>query len=139
MCEHNNKDHHHHHPEGSAEAIIDSSLIYSNAFEISLSEGKSAEELVHILAERMNALSSLLAVNGDILGHIKALLSCKSGQVTISIVKLDHPVISRSSIWKPGVIISSFQLIIDCLSVNKPPYNIEPIVQALLYFPKEKQ
>lgn len=84
--DHHGQEEHHHHHHHHGEEVVDSALILSRSGRMAGGE-MSREEAVQRGSRALLALAEAVAVEGVVLGHIKALLSCGGVDCTLSVTR----------------------------------------------------
>ncbi len=117
-------EHHHSHDcncdchHTDAENIIESALIVSRKGMLRLdNSATTAEAALSFAVQEMTRIASTLAIDNDVLGHIKALLECTAGNTSISITRVDKPDVNRYDGWDGDLEITEAMLSINILSL----------------------
>lgn len=130
-------EHHHHHKHGPdcghshAEDIVENALVYSRKGEVQLAQLVAAEELLQSVTEKVGTLADLVAVDGAVLGHVKALLECPAGKAGISFTQAGVPGIIRHSGWNGEMQVKSGTLVLNVLSLVNTDAPVESAAATL--------
>lgn len=84
--DHHGQETHHHHHHHHGEKVVDSALILSRSGPVAGGE-MSRAEAVERGSRALLALAEAVAVEGVVLGHVKALLSCGGVDCTLSVTR----------------------------------------------------
>ena len=104
-------DHPHGHDGHGAHALLDNALTLSGSWRY---PGPVPEERVE---DGLRELAALLAEDGAILGHIKALLQCGENGVAFSITRLDAADRTVVGVWPPPGPEGEWSLTVNVLSL----------------------
>ncbi len=110
-------DHHHHH---HGEEVIENALIYSRAGRFSsenpLTLGEAADKVRGVLL----AIADVLAVEGMVLGHVKALLHADNASCTLSSTHVGECTLTYTAEGSPESRASEWELTVNVISAVKP-------------------
>lgn len=131
----NHHAHHHHGPgckcgcnEPGAEDIIQDALIVSERIEVPVNPAQPADRLREAAFGKIAAIAEAIAVEGAVLGHVKALIQCPAGKASISITRVDSPDITLQEGWEGERAIEAYTLSVSLLSLA----NVEAPVKQML-------
>lgn len=118
-CHHTHVSGAHHHYE--AEQFIEHALLYSGSKSFTNQKGAPPEQIVTGVSCALGEVAGKLAVDGIVLGHVKAFLSFDSGpNWTFSVTRADHVdffALSDNAESRNG---TGFQVTADILSLTVP-------------------
>ena len=108
-----------HNPGGAdpARKLLEGALVLSRSWSRTSSPAIPAAELADRVAGGLRHIAALLAENGVVFGHIKALLRCGTDSVTFSITRLDN--VDRITVggWPPPQPVEAWELTVNVLSL----------------------
>lgn len=119
------------HEHGGADAahqVMDSALVLSQSWSRTCRPPIPAGELADRVAGGLRHIAALLAEDGVVFGHIKALLRCGGDSVTFSITRLDDVDRITVGCWPPPHPVEAWDLTVNVLSL----VNTGAVTGALL-------
>lgn len=119
----------HHHSE--AAGVVEKALVFSREGPVIFSAPRAAEAVLSELAAKIRDIAALVAIDGFVVGHVKALLRSEVGQAGISITRLDSPDLTRLSGWEGQREISRCDLSLAVLSLANTDADVEAACQKL--------
>lgn len=124
---HNRHDHSHHdhgpgctcgcHGGQDAHALIDGALVLSRTWSREGCAPISGAALEGRVAASLRQIAALLAEDGVIFGHIKALLRCGEDSVALSITRVDEVDRTAAGAWPPPAPVTGWTLTVNVLSL----------------------
>ncbi len=122
--DHSGHEHHHHH---HGEEVVDSALILSRSG--SMAGGEMAlEEALERGKAALLELAGAVAVEGVVLGHIKALLSCGGVDCTLSVTRAGTcDVLAPKGAAARGC----WTVTLNLISMVRPKEDLEPLLARL--------
>ena len=127
MNHHHDHDHDHHHHHHHGEEVVDSALVLSRAGVMAGGE-MDREEAVARGRTVLLDLAAAVAVEGMVLGHVKALLSCGETRCTLSVTRAgtcDVPAPEGPPVR------GTWTATVNLISLHKPETDLEPIFRQL--------
>lgn len=123
--EHHNEHHHDHGPDCAcgchggrdAHALIDGALVLSRTWSREGCAPVSGAALEGRVTVSLRQIAALLAEDGVIFGHIKALLRCGEDSVALSITRLDEVDRIAVGAWPPPAPVTGWTLTVNVLSL----------------------
>ncbi len=120
-------DHHHHHHHHHGEEVVDSALVLSRTGDMAGGEMDREEALARGRAVLLD-LAAAVAVEGMVLGHVKALLSCGETRCTLSVTRAG--VCDAAALEGPEVR-GAWTAVVNLISLHQPETDLEPIFRRL--------
>ncbi len=121
-------EHHHDHQDDPVHNLMEGALTLSKKWTYAFHTPISAAELEERITNGLHRVSSLLAVNGAVIGHVKALVQSGEDAVTFSVTRVDTVDRSILGNWTPQRPISACSLTVNILSLA----HTEAVTYALL-------
>ena len=102
----------------AAHALIDGALVLSRTWDRTGVSPVSGEALEERVVSALRRVAALLAEDGVIFGHIKALLRCGADSVALSITRLDAVDRIAVGAWPPPRPVEEWTLTVNVLSLT---------------------
>ena len=116
-CHSHAHSHEHGHAGDEVHALLDGALTLSQSWEHTCRTPVSAADLEARVTDGLCQIASLLAENGAVLGHIKALLQSGEDGVALSITRTDTVDRATVGAWPPRHPVDTWSLTVNVLSL----------------------
>lgn len=123
--------HHHHSPEDAARATVENALKYSAKKDIALESSAALSEIEATVRSILLVVAEKVAVDGIVLGHIKAVIKTEYGSCAISITKANCADAQYIGAWEEHKVVNQYSLTVNVLSMANTQLDVEAVLSAL--------
>jgi len=111
-----------------AEKLVESALRISLKRDIRLDAPVAVELIEARLAMRLEGLAASVAVDGVVLGHIKALVQAEGGALALSVTRIGSIEPRYRGNWEGQAPICAFEVSLNVLSLIRPTSDIDTLL-----------
>ena len=120
-CTHN----HHAKPQSVAQATVENALKYSKKKMIVMDDPAALSEVEASVCAKLLAIADKLAVDGAVLGHIKAVITIEHGSCAISVTKTCKADVKYIGGWDKMRVVDGYSLTVNVLSIANAEFDVD--------------
>jgi len=118
---------HEHHDEctDKARAVVENSLRYSDKKWVALDAPAALGEIEASVRIKLLRIAENLAVDGVVLGHIKAIITAGTNSCVLSVTKVNKADVKYIGGWDGEVVVREYSLTVNVLSIVNTELDVK--------------